>query len=372
MSTQVHSSPNPDAVDRKPRFRSGAAARLAGMPVNTLRIWERRYSVVSPPKSVSGQRLYSDYDVQRLTCLRTLAEQGHAIGTIAGLPLHELQALMQSWQNGGPGRGATTPTFRLALVGSAWRARLTEGWSLLPFHAVVATASVAEAMAAEAQVVDTLLVHLTSLQEGDVDAVLALAQRYQVRSAAVVYAFGTAAAAQALRAAGVQVVREPLGVVEFQQLLRTLLPGPAADNPITEPDGPIAPEGGMGQRRQGVADYLAAVEAASGNPAAWRWVREPARHTDEHLGLMARLSSTVACECPRHLAEIIMQLSAFETYSDNCQSRTEADAQLHRYLGDMANCARYLFETAIDRLAEAEGWDLPGMLASATTEPSKA
>ena len=314
------------AADRKPRYRSGAAARLAGMPVNTLRIWERRYAVVTPPKSPSGQRLYSDHDVQRLACLRTLAEQGHAIGTIAHLPLHELQALTQSWRDGGPGRVSATPALRLALVGAAWRTRLNDGWSLHPFQPVVSVGSLADALLpAEPTVVDALLIQVSSLQEEDVDPVLTLAERLQARSVAVVYAFGTAGAAESLRLAGVRVYREPMGAVELRQILHDLQPSAAHAD-----DAP-----------------------------ARQWVRSPARYTDEHLGLMARLSSTVACECPRHLAGIIMQLTAFEEYSDSCASRTAADAALHRHLGDVANRARALFESALDRLALEEGWDIP-------------
>ena len=62
-----------------PCYRSGAAARLARMPVTTLRIWERRYGVVSPPKSASGQRLYSSQDVQRLILLLSIA-RSHFLG----------------------------------------------------------------------------------------------------------------------------------------------------------------------------------------------------------------------------------------------------------------------------------------------------
>lgn len=71
--------------DTPHRYRSGEAARLARMPAATLRIWERRYGVVAPPKTPSGQRLYSDDDVQRIRLLKTLVNQGHAIGSIASL-----------------------------------------------------------------------------------------------------------------------------------------------------------------------------------------------------------------------------------------------------------------------------------------------
>ncbi|AIO71609.1 HTH-type transcriptional repressor CarH [Burkholderia multivorans] len=79
--------------DTPHRYRSGEAARLARMPAATLRIWERRYGVVAPPKTPSGQRMYSEDDVQRIRLLKALVNQGHAIGTIANLSREELEAL---------------------------------------------------------------------------------------------------------------------------------------------------------------------------------------------------------------------------------------------------------------------------------------
>ena len=47
-----------------PRFRSGAVARRAKMPVSTLRIWERRYEVAPSAKTDTGHRLYSEVLLQ--------------------------------------------------------------------------------------------------------------------------------------------------------------------------------------------------------------------------------------------------------------------------------------------------------------------
>jgi hypothetical protein len=51
-----------------------------------------------------------------------------------------------------------------------------------------------------------------------------------------------------------------------------------------------------------------------------------------------------------------MRLSAFESYSDECTSRSARDAALHRHLGDVANRARVLIESALERLAREEAW----------------
>ncbi len=318
-------------LDRTPRHRSGAAARLAGMPVNTLRIWERRYGVVRPPKSPSGQRLYSNFDVQRLACLRALVERGHAIGTIASLDWDALQQLLHARRGLAarlqpPELAPEANTLRLALVGGVLRQRWLDASEAGHFHLVASHESLAAALAANGlRPVDALCVQVGALDHDNAQAILQLAERCAARDLAVVYAFGTATAAESLRLAGARVCREPLGDPEFRQLL----------------------------------DDLAGARSAGESESASHWVRTPPRYTDEHLGFMARLSTTVACECPRHMATLIMQLSAFEAYSDNCASRTPADAALHHHLGDVASRARALFESALDRLALEEGWDIP-------------
>ncbi|RSD10956.1 MerR family transcriptional regulator [Pandoraea apista] len=75
------------------RYRSGEAAKLVDMPAATLRIWEQRYSVISPATSASGQRQYSDLDVGRLRTIKSLVDKGHAIGAIAHLDNEQLSRL---------------------------------------------------------------------------------------------------------------------------------------------------------------------------------------------------------------------------------------------------------------------------------------
>ena len=74
-------------------YRSGAVARLTGIPVQTLRVWERRYKIVGPRQSATGQRQYSSEDVARLTVIKQLVDSGHAIGSIAALDLNRLQSM---------------------------------------------------------------------------------------------------------------------------------------------------------------------------------------------------------------------------------------------------------------------------------------
>ena len=74
---------------------------------------------------------------------------------------------------------------------------------------------------------------------------------------------------------------------------------------------------------------------------------------------LANLSPTIACECPRHVAELLMQLSHFEAYSAECEHRNTADAELHAYLRQVATASRTRFEAALEHVALHEGLLLP-------------
>jgi hypothetical protein len=83
------------------------------------------------------------------------------------------------------------------------------------------------------------------------------------------------------------------------------------------------------------------------------------RWDDDALADFAGLSSTIACECPRHVAELLMQLSHFEAYSAECRNRSAADAELHAYLQQVASTSRERFEAALEHVALHEGLILP-------------
>lgn len=74
-------------------YSIGAVATATGLTTYTIRMWERRYGAVVPPRTPGRSRLYSHADVARLVRLRRLTEAGHAIRHIARLPDGELDRL---------------------------------------------------------------------------------------------------------------------------------------------------------------------------------------------------------------------------------------------------------------------------------------
>jgi methanogenic corrinoid protein MtbC1 len=80
----------------QPRHAIRIAAQRSGIPTDTLRAWERRHRVVTPARSDSARRLYSDADIEHLRLLHELVERGHSIGHIASLAPDQLAALLTS------------------------------------------------------------------------------------------------------------------------------------------------------------------------------------------------------------------------------------------------------------------------------------
>jgi DNA-binding transcriptional MerR regulator len=303
------------------RLRSGTAARLAGLPVTTLRVWERRYGVVSAAKTDGGQRLYSHHDVSRLRLLRQLTYAGHAIGTIADLELDALQDLASGLTDH-PTATSAQPLKAVVIGRSAAHAlEAVPGCVLLALHD---TLDQAEAALQPRSPVDLLLIRVASLHPNAVDRVIALGAVLNARSILVLYAFSTGASADSLRAAGVTVHREPMADRDLGQWVRDA--------------------------------RALSVQAGATHESAMTVA--PRRFSDDALAQLTQMQSSVACECLRHMSEIVAQLAGFERYSRECPSTTPEDTELHRQLSRTAGTARTMFEQALQRVVENEGLEV--------------
>lgn len=77
------------------RHPIGVAAERTGLTRDVLRVWERRYKVVSPKRSPGGQRVYSDSDIERLALLNRATHGGHSISHVASLSRAKLEELVR-------------------------------------------------------------------------------------------------------------------------------------------------------------------------------------------------------------------------------------------------------------------------------------
>ena len=296
----------------EPVYRSGAVARLTGIPVQTLRVWERRYKIVGPRQSASGQRLYAPAEVARLAVIKQLVDSGHAIGSIAMLGLDQLRAMFDQISHAIPTPPRHTglvamnalPQVRVAIVGEALNLRVAD--QQLAAVQIVATSPNA-ALAGKALrgvTADVLLIELPTLQRETAQTIRSLAQQVGARRIVVEYGFGSQRNEQELRAMGCSLMHAPLNIEQ--------------------------------------------LDAAA-----------PRRFDNKALAELSIKSVKLNCECPHHIADLLIHVGNFETYSTECENSSPADAALHHYLKEVAGNARAMLEVALVRVAEAEGLPLP-------------
>ena len=335
--------------------RSGAVARMLRMPVATLRVWERRYGLTQPALSPSGQRLYSAEDVRRLALVKQLTDLGHAIGSLAPLDMAQLQrvastrahasAATQTSERSAAARQQPVRAWRLAVIGAALGTRVQRPAVLRRLgRPVVLQGPFDDAAQAGAALrgsdLDALLIHESQLHEGWLASIDAAAPALAGVPKAVLYGFAADPVCEALATAGTALLREPQPDAVLAQWLHGLscmaatAPQPAPDK-LTLTSEPVPPP---------------------------RW-------DDAALADFAGRSSTIACECPRHVAELLAQLSHFEAYSAGCEHRNAADAELHAYLRQVAAASRARFEAALEHVALHEGLMLPPTLPASHPPP---
>lgn len=72
------------------RYSIKELEELSGIKAHTIRIWEKRYGIVSPQRTSTNIRYYSDDDLKKIITVSLLNNQGIKISHIARLPMEEM------------------------------------------------------------------------------------------------------------------------------------------------------------------------------------------------------------------------------------------------------------------------------------------
>ncbi len=316
-------------------YRIGAVARLTGIPPDTLRVWERRYAVVTPIRSEAGTRLYAAEDVHRLSLIKRLVDNGDAISHVAGLELSQLRERVR----GVSGAVLETPErrpCRVVVLGETLPAVLRLG---------SAEQAVDEDRPDPVQIVglytdegqfrrvapglraDVAVLEMPTVHEDDVRRIADLVTVAGAGLGMLVYNFAARGVVERLESRRIVAKRAPMDAPELRRWCMSLH---AAALELPPPP-----------------ELLADMELGGPVP--------PRRFDAAALTRIAAASPTVRCECPHHLVQLVSSLVAFERYSQECEDRNDDDAALHAYLHAATAQSRALLEVALARVLEAEG-----------------
>lgn len=81
-------------MNEAPKYPMRLVVRRTGLSPHVIRVWEKRYGAVSPQRTTTNRRLYSDADIERLRMLHRATLAGQSIGQIVGLAPEQLRALI--------------------------------------------------------------------------------------------------------------------------------------------------------------------------------------------------------------------------------------------------------------------------------------
>lgn len=294
---------------------------MTGVTTHTLRKWESRYGVIEPERTSSGRRLYSPAQVRKLILLRDLIEQGHQISQLSQMSDAELEGLI------GEGRSRALPAAfdEITVVGHVITAVLErERLKQVAFNLIGADGTQwlarHDGAPAPAGKMRALVIELATLSQEKAVRLLELRSSY--KRLVVVYGFSGSAVVQRLLDAGIVCCKGPVTGADLLQALE------------------------VGPEEKSLLDLLH-------DPAI------PARRfSPSSIAALAGLSPAIQCECPNHIAQLLMDISAFEQYSMECEDSDPSERALHARLRLIAAHARALFEEAMENVARAEGLKL--------------
>jgi DNA-binding transcriptional MerR regulator len=316
----------------------GTVARLTGLTDHTIRVWERRYGAVEPERSEAGRRRYTASDVERLGLLKRLVDLGESIGGIAGLDDEKLRNRLEALiTQAGDLREAGQPlSLRLAALttaGDSQARRLAESF---PGIQCLLDTPHRDLFRAELRKLrpNAILLDYPALSEDVLAEIAQFRQAAPQARCVVVYGFGRRADIERVSQSGVAMIQAP---ADLGDLVRAL----TVSAPLAGDAMPDLPEA-----------------AAAISPTAEEFDVVPRRFNIDELLQLAEASPVIECECPRHLISLVRNLTAFEIYSANCESRSPKDAALHNYLHAQTSQARATIEHALLKLMEIEGIEL--------------
>jgi DNA-binding transcriptional MerR regulator len=320
----------PRKTDGSPLYGIGAVSRITGLTDHTIRVWERRYAAVTAARAPNGRRQYTEADVQKLALLRRLTENGIAISRVAGDTLDELRRRVDSLRE--LAADAEPRALRVAVHGDFLPRQLREQAPAAALDIRIADSS-RERFAADLhqQSVDVIVLERPVLDAETLGEIRRHLEGTGAAKGVIVYSFGRSRDVDAAAEEGIVALRAPVGADELRDA--------ATRSPIAATRVP----------RVATADYEAVTAPDLSAPVAAR------RFSPQQLANLSSTKTGVDCECPRHLAQLVSDLSAFEIYSDRCANHDDNEAALHRYLHRTTAEARALVEQALQKLADAEG-----------------
>jgi DNA-binding transcriptional MerR regulator len=301
----------------------GAVAKATGINASTLRIWEHRYGVPKPHRTDGGARRYAPSEVQRLKLIKSLVDVGHKPSNLSSLSIDELAEHLNFLHPHVPSKGLAAERIRVLTVGEATGLKLILRDGSFSDLDVVNHVSDPEEVQHWLGQFDVLLFNYSALQSTQAQQLVHATQGMSIMGSMVLYSFCNSTTLQTLEAAGIRCLKSPVNGADVRQVLDS---------------------------------FVDKAHVAGNRPR-----HKEKKFSPEDLEAISALEYNLYCECPRHLASLLMSLNGFVSYSEQCLDTSPKDAAVHRFLRSMAADAIASIESGLERVLSEEDIALPDM-----------
>ncbi len=304
----------------------GTVERMTGINANTLRMWERRYGLGPSSRSQGGQREYSMTDVDHLRLLKKLINHGMRIGDIAKLPTKTLSSLLVDMGDNTPHETSVTHTLKTHVIGTELTHHFMMHHKRYPYLAIECsdTNAIEQWLHQPAlENTDLLIIQLESLNQKHMQPLLNISQ--QKIHIIVLYWYCQKTLVEELEKQGITVLSGSIKTVNLDETIKKVL---RLQTHLSDLD------------RDNKAFDVALPTS------------RPKHFSEEALIEAEALSTTLNCECPPHLTDLIRRLNAFEAYSKTCGAENWRQAAIHACIYSYTNQARHLLEKALQAVLD--------------------
>lgn len=306
------------------QYSIGAVAKLTGLTVHNLRVWEKRHSAIETERSDSGRRIYNEAALDRLKLLKSCVDNGFTIGTIAGMSNNELSEILQEFETA-TAPGNSKPRLSVSLIGEGAIRAFDQLESETFDTSDVEKHNNIEAFTStyKGDAIDLLFIEKASLTAEETKRLAKFIKQVNAPYTLLMYRYSRQQDVAYLKTLGVKTLKAPLDKSALQELIESLLKAP------------------------------------QGEPLLTPMKQAPARtFSDFALNKAAGMTSSIECECPQHLSELIKSLVDFEAYSAECENKDKASADLHHHIYVRTAQARAILEDLLQSVLDQEGIDL--------------
>ncbi len=293
----------------------GAVANLTGVPQHTLRKWESRHGIGIPDRTSTGRRVYGQDAVEQLRLIKSLLSKGHSLAHLTDRPVAELKEIEREH---GVVEQRSIEFERIVIVSE------------------MGVSEIRKVFGAEAKISETNLDNLQASLIASVDMTKVLVVVEQIS----------------------------LGVKDAVKIIDAL--DPEIPTIICVKYLPKNAQKLFAQSNSILAEWPLTRDSLA-RDARLLDLSDPESEIQERLfnnqtlKKLVSMNPTLDCECPNHIAKLVMDVCAFEDYCKNCEDSDPVQRKTHADLGHLSGLARMKLEEALIEVARVDNIDLSTM-----------